>query len=539
MSIGAISANWSEGYVTDTLYTDNVYREQSPVWINYVAGLQGCVPRPLDQPFSYLELGCGLGHSITVFAAAFPNGRFVGVDFNPAHIDFARRRAQALGLDNLSFVEASFQDLAADAAGQGIARSFGMFDFAALHGIYSWISADARVAVQHILFDRMQPGGLVYNSYNCQPGWSMEAPLQRLLKEFSATGTGDTLKRLRSALDRMKSLGAIKAGYFGATPQAVAALNALAQKPDRYLAHEFLNGDWNAFYGADVADEMAAAKLEFVGSATLMENHTDWLLTEEGQAQYSQQPDQRRAQLVQDFLISQKFRRDVFVRGHGRLAPAEIAAQRARQCLVASKSLDKISPTIKVRRGTITIDPARFKPLIEAVNGWAGTEGDFVAAITKASGSAGDISRLLALLTAAQHLTPAATVPPRPQELATITDGKVGRYTIPLKANIIELAMALAGRRSALMVSPVTGSTVACGLNGVLFLNEFQTAGGSIGDFAARVQAQMDARGLRPAKNGKSITDPAEIRNHLLEQLTQFASEDLSALVRMGVLRPA
>nr|WP_298686903.1 class I SAM-dependent methyltransferase [uncultured Dongia sp.] len=534
----AIAAGWSEGYVTDTLYTDHVFREQSPVWINYVATLMGCVPRPLDQPFSYLELGCGLGHSITVFAAACPEGRFVGVDFNPAHIDHAQRRARTLGLNNLTFVEASFQDLAADAAGQGIARDLGHFDFAALHGIYSWISPEARRAVQRLLFDRLKSGGLVYNSYNCLPGWATEAPLQRLLKEFAATGSGGSGQRIRNALGRINALAAIKSGYLSGNQQAMSALNVYSRKPDNYLAHEFLNGEWNAFYAADVADEMAEAKLDFVGSATLMENHRDLLLSDAAIALVGEQPDERRRQMVQDFLINQKFRRDVFVRGHARLSQAEIAANRARQYLVAPKSLSALDPKIKVPRGTVTVDPEKFKHLIAVLKDRAGTEGDFAAAFAKASGAVGEFSRLIGILAATNNLMPAAKASPAPAKTPTIP-GEIARQTLPLKANAVELAAALAKKSNVLLISPVTGNGVSYGLTEILLLNELLSAGGTPVDLVSRVRAQMQARGVRPSKNAKAMTDPDEITAHLQKLIEDFSAKDLPALTRLGVVTQA
>ena len=39
--------DWSHGYITDQLYTDGFYRELSPAWMNYVAALNGCHPRPI------------------------------------------------------------------------------------------------------------------------------------------------------------------------------------------------------------------------------------------------------------------------------------------------------------------------------------------------------------------------------------------------------------------------------------------------------------------------------------------------------------
>ena len=535
----SIVSGWSDGYVTDTLYSDNIFREQSPAWINYVATLMGCAPRPLDGAFSYLELGCGLGYSTTVFAAAFPKARFVAVDFNPAHIDHAQRRAQALGLDNITFIEASFQDLAADPAGQGLARHLGQFDFVTLHGIYSWISVEARQAIQRLIFDRLLPGGLVYNSYNCLPGWSIEGPLQRLMKEFSDTASGASTARIRTALDQMKALGATKAGYFRAAPQAAAALDLYAKKPANYLAHEFLNGEWNAFYAADVADEMAAAKLDFVGSATLMENHSDLLLGDEGLALVNQQPDLRQRQLVQDFLINQKFRRDIFVRGHARLEANEIALNRSRQILVAAKSLATVSPKLKVPRGVVNIDPAKFKHLVAAIGSWAGTEADMAAAFAKLSGAAADFPRLISIMTAAGHLLPAAMVPARPAAGQKSAAGNVARQAMPAPVNRNALASALTRKTRVTLVSEVHGNAVIHSLNEGLLMDELLQSGGSVTDLTGRVLARMTALGMRLAKNGTAITDPAAVKEELKAMVENFAANDIPALTRLGVLTPA
>src|ERR671928_430334 len=105
------SADWSQGYVTDTTYVDKFFRELSPAWINYAAAINGVAPRPLDRPFTYLELGCGFGTSALVNAASYPGGEFHACDFNPAHVEGGSRRAEAFRVGNIRFHEASFHEL--------------------------------------------------------------------------------------------------------------------------------------------------------------------------------------------------------------------------------------------------------------------------------------------------------------------------------------------------------------------------------------------------------------------------------------------
>lgn len=73
----------ADGYVTDVPYTPGFYGQMLPLAIRYVAALNRVKPPQLDDGFRCLELGCGLGRSVTTLAAANPQGQFVGVDINP------------------------------------------------------------------------------------------------------------------------------------------------------------------------------------------------------------------------------------------------------------------------------------------------------------------------------------------------------------------------------------------------------------------------------------------------------------------------
>src|SRR5688500_5630257 len=175
--MSAARSDWTDGYVSDVAYTDGYYAELSPAHLNYIAILNRCAPRPLDRPFTYCELGCGNGHTVTMLAAAYPQGQFYGCDFNPAHVSKARRWAEAAGIKNLTILEASFQEM--------VEMDLPDFDFITFHGIYSWISEPNRRAMQDVVARHLQPGGLVYNSYNGMPGWAGQAPLQRLMFEVA------------------------------------------------------------------------------------------------------------------------------------------------------------------------------------------------------------------------------------------------------------------------------------------------------------------------------------------------------------------
>ena len=72
----------SSGFDIDTPYTWGYYNELSPIYLNFVCALNGHHPIPLDDGFSYCELGCGYGVTTNGLAELFPQGDFIGIDYN-------------------------------------------------------------------------------------------------------------------------------------------------------------------------------------------------------------------------------------------------------------------------------------------------------------------------------------------------------------------------------------------------------------------------------------------------------------------------
>jgi hypothetical protein len=71
-----MTATAAEGYVTDVAYIPGFYPNLAPTAIRHVAALNRVAPPSVAGGFRYLELGCGLGRSLTTLAAANPQGEF-------------------------------------------------------------------------------------------------------------------------------------------------------------------------------------------------------------------------------------------------------------------------------------------------------------------------------------------------------------------------------------------------------------------------------------------------------------------------------
>lgn len=304
---------WSHGYNTEVPYTFGYYRETDPLWLDFAALITGCwPPQPTpERPLRYADLGCGQGFGLCLTAALHPEMEFLGIDFNPAHIAHAQGLARRAGLANVRFIEGDFVEL-----GQHWPGELGQFDYVVLHGVWSWIAKPVRDGAAAAIKQCLTPGGLVYNSYNAQPGWHSGSILRELLMAVSqAEADQSQLEGLRRAVTMARRLNEVGAMVFKVYPGLGQRLQTLEKHDLRYVANEYINEAHTIFWGHEVVAEMKSAKLTLIASATLPENFLPGLLPP-AQAEVVNsisQPALRN--LLIDLLINQAFRRDLFQRG--------------------------------------------------------------------------------------------------------------------------------------------------------------------------------------------------------------------------------
>ena len=129
----------SDGYVTDTAYVAEYYSDHAPAHMNLAGAFNGFRPRPLDQPFTWCDYGCGNGVTANVLAACYPHAQFYGVDFMNTHIRTAETLSLRGGLDNTTFLCKSFTQLSED--------DLPPLDFAVMHGVLSLVDEETRAAL--------------------------------------------------------------------------------------------------------------------------------------------------------------------------------------------------------------------------------------------------------------------------------------------------------------------------------------------------------------------------------------------------------
>ena len=70
--------DWAAGYVSDVEYGSGFYVAQAPEMANLVSLIRGYRPRDLQRGYTFCELGCGSGSTLSVLAAGDAPCRGVG-----------------------------------------------------------------------------------------------------------------------------------------------------------------------------------------------------------------------------------------------------------------------------------------------------------------------------------------------------------------------------------------------------------------------------------------------------------------------------
>lgn len=358
--------DWTGGYVTDVDYITGFYRELAPVWIDLVLVVRGLtVPgfesvhaRSAARGYTYCELGCGTGLSVTLLAAANPQARFFANDFNPAHVASARRLAQRAGLTNITFLDLSFEEM--------LRADLPELDYIAFHGVYSWVSDDNRRHIRDFVRARLAPGGVVYCGYNSLPGWSFTQPLRKLLTDCAALEQAPTTARMGPALELAQRLAELDNGYFAVNPGARLALKEICDESRRYVAHEYFNRDWKPQYFSEVAAELAEAKLVFATSADVGDQ-IERPGGDEGEKLLSGISDPTFRETVRDFMGNTRFRRDLFMKGLSRMSILEQRSLVPALRFGVSRTGRPLDEDRQIGRQVVSLKPEIYGPILAAL----------------------------------------------------------------------------------------------------------------------------------------------------------------------------
>lgn len=519
----------TEGYVTDLAYLAHFQRELTPDFIRFCLLMSGAdLPeRGGDEPFRYLELGYGQGLSLNIHAAAVP-GEFWGTDFMAEHADNAQGMATAAGLDNVHALNMSFADLEA----HGAAGNLPAFDLITLHGVWSWINAENREHIQNIIRRHLKPGGIVYVSYNALPGWASFMPARELMIRYAdAMGAGlDSGTQTRQAFAFAQSFAESGAAFFTELPQVKEKLESLQGESVQYLAHEYMNRNWQPFYFEDVAKEMTAAQCGFVTSMH-SQVRLDAYLPQEVLATLDAAPNTVMRETLYDFAVNRTFRADLYMKDQRLLSAAEREERLNNLCFALSNPLDFFYNlerfSIPTQRGSILLREETIVPLLVtlAEKSCAPKSLDFLKSHRRLADMKEDqLLYLLSILTCAGYLHVAR------EDVSQESRDACARL------NRVLCEQAKTGEGSPFLASPVTGTGIAATRMERLFLLARANGAKEPDEWAAFVCKVY-------ADNGITITDragdplwPESVLPYVADIAADFARAQLPYLRAMGAL---
>ena len=510
---------WTAGYVGDIEYMPGFYREQGPAHLDLACVIGGVQPPDRLGGLGYCELGCGQGLTVLILAAANPDGHFVGIDFNPAHIARGRALAAAAGLTNVELIEASFASLL-EPGGPDLPP----FDYVTLHGVYSWISAGNRQAIVRFLTDHVRPGGLVYVSYNAMPGWMMGLPLQRLIYEFAGAFPARSDRMVEGAL---AFVGAMQKAGARAIPGAEMVERLEREAGGRkisYLAHEYLNAHWQPLYHADVARDLADAKLTYVASASLLENYPELTLSAAQRDLISGLPDETVRETLKDYFVARTFRRDVFVRGARRLAGDARERLLARLPLAPLLAPGRTTLDVTVPIGEAKLEERLYRPAFEALAERDVTPAQILDLPAVRGHTGGTALELVGMLAGTGQAVPAPSRGAAPAPARRFNQAVVAQA---LEQGLIDAALA----------APVAASGLRIGLFEMLAYGALVAgAPTEAGPLAEAAWRMLEARGDKLRKDGQPIESREENLDVLRREFATVLAESVPIWRRLGAL---
>lgn len=512
-----MSENWSSGYVTDLSYTHGFYKEMSPALLRFAAA--ACSVRANTRSrdkTTYCELGSGQGLTSNILAAANPDIEFYATDFNPEQIYNAQAIASAANLKNIHFFDDSFSDF-------DKRSDLPQFNVISLHGIYSWIAKEHRDTIIRFIERRLKPGGVVYISYNCLPGWAGSSPLRHLMRMQAERSVGSTPQRIDAALAFLDRFQEQEPRFFKATPGAKERVQRLKGVSRNYIAHEYLNADWTLFYHSDVAAELSGARLSYVGSADILDHVDSIHLTDAQQAFVKEAPDATMRETLRDYILNRQFRKDIFIRGAVSLGVPEAREEwlDTRFALVGNGS--DIPMKLKGTLGEVTLQETAYKPVIAAFENAGGsiTLRQVVSDKTIAGLGWNRLQRVLLTLVGAGHLQPC----PGEDTNAPARKESIRRF------NDVILAKARHSGDLSYLASPVTGSGVPVNRFMQLFLLAVQE---NSADPVAYVWNIFRQNNQKLTKDGKALETDEENIASLKERYADF-QKHMPVLKRLGI----
>lgn len=285
-------------------------------------------PRPRLSGCRTLELGCANGANLLPLANFRRDCEFVGVDGARTQIEIARQRQAELDLPNVAFIQADFKEARGRLSGQ--------FDFIIAHGIFSWVTDEARDAVLLLAADHLAPGGLFYLNYNTFPGWKVRGMVRELLLTQTALDSHLAAKARHAQLIAAKLAASMALSDHPFSQLLGNELRFVSESDPSYVAHEFLAQHNRAYWRREFLELVSQHGFEYVADADF--NYSSGRTSQEITPKLLREEDIANTcfEDVLDLVHYRQLHSPILTRGHavsGQVDELEFAQLRMASCL--------------------------------------------------------------------------------------------------------------------------------------------------------------------------------------------------------------
>lgn len=508
--------DWTAGYVADIGYTYGYYAELNPLHVKLAFLNAGWVAPKMGAA---CELGFGQGLSANMHAAA-SSTQWYGNDFNPAQAAFAQELAMAAD---------SKAQLNDDAFADFAQRSdLPDFDYIGLHGIWSWISDENRSIIVDFIRRKLKVGGVLYISYNTQPGWAAFAPMRHLMTQHAdvmGSQASGIVSRIENALDFTGKLLDTNPSYLKANPLMRERLKKLTEQNKHYLAHEYFNRDWHPMHFANMAEWLSPAKVQFACSANYLEHIDTVNLTAEQQAFLAEIQEPIFRESVRDFMVNQQFRKDYWIKGARQLRPLDRLEQLRALKVILTTPREEVPLKVPSALGEVNMSEVIYGPILDQLaHHQAQKLGQIEQAVQDKGVTLAQLLQAVLILAGGGHLT---TV----QDDAVIATAKT--HTQKLNAFLVQKSRS--SNEINYLSSPVTGGGFALNRFEQLFLLAIHQGQKHPPEWAEFVWLILSSQSQKLLKDGVTLETPEANLAELTRQAHAFANKQLPILKALAI----
>ena len=508
--------DWSDGYVSEVDYTYGYYGELNPLQTKLKLLFAGIKPPEIKTA---CELGFGQGVSLLSNSAG-SNISWYGNDFNPNQVAFVHEAINETGI-SLNATDEDFERFCSRSDLPG-------FDFIALHGIWSWISEKNRKVISSFIAEKLNVGGVLYISYNAEPGRTAIRPFRDLMEWHSRSMTAPHAplgKKIENSISFMEKLLSVESAYSSAHPHVSNSFQDIIKKDTNYLAHEYFNADWAPMSIKELNEYLVNGKLQFAASASPKELLPYLNFTQEQLQIIDAISEPIFKEYVKDFCINQDFRRDLWVKGARRLTKAERDTELLSMLVTLVAPANNIKLETETILGKVSLNKEIYQPIIDFLDGKSSVAISDITLKLKNKVNLDQIFEACILLTAKGVLCLV-------QDEETIKSSKLTTD----KLNSFFCTRSQFGPRVDFLTSPVTSAALYVSRFEQMFISVFKNNYSTADRIAAQVWKKLKSQDEKIVSEGKVLDTDQENIKFLEQQASQFLKEKLPVLVKLQIV---